>query len=285
MPNIPVVVLNGTLTNIANAIRGKNGSSDTYKPSEMPAAITAIPTGGVGIPREVSQSGVFQMPTTAFSYSLPSTARDLGTDVLYAAFENDTAVTAIDFSGLTAITGQDAMHNMCFGCTNLITVDLGGVTNIATNGVYQAFRGCTNLTSVDLGALETIGTQGLYGAFYGCTNLSSIDLSNVRVVGGNGLQSAFYQCSTLASMSFDSLEEIGMAGLQTAFQSCTNLTTLSFPSLTSASFGNSTNQFNGMIQFCAGVTIHFPAAAQAKIETLTGYPSFGGTNTTVLFDL
>ena len=32
-------------TAIANAIRGKNGSSDTYQPDEMAAAITAIPTG------------------------------------------------------------------------------------------------------------------------------------------------------------------------------------------------------------------------------------------------
>ena len=31
---------------IATAIRGKNGSSDTYKVSEMAAAITAIPSGG-----------------------------------------------------------------------------------------------------------------------------------------------------------------------------------------------------------------------------------------------
>ena len=31
---------------IANAIRGKNGLSDTYKTSEMAAAITAIPSGG-----------------------------------------------------------------------------------------------------------------------------------------------------------------------------------------------------------------------------------------------
>lgn len=34
-----------------------------------------------------------------------------------------------------------------------------------------------------------------------------------------------------------------------------------------------------------GCTVHFPAAIQAKIETMTGYPNFGGTNTTVLFDL
>ena len=37
-----------TLTAIANAIRGKNGSSDTYTPSQMASAITAIPTSSGG---------------------------------------------------------------------------------------------------------------------------------------------------------------------------------------------------------------------------------------------
>lgn len=36
------------LTNIAEAIRNKNGSSDTYKPSEMATAISNIETGGGG---------------------------------------------------------------------------------------------------------------------------------------------------------------------------------------------------------------------------------------------
>lgn len=41
-----VLVNESSLTGIANAIRGKNGSTDTYKPSEMAAAITAISGGG-----------------------------------------------------------------------------------------------------------------------------------------------------------------------------------------------------------------------------------------------
>lgn len=41
-----VAVTETYLTNIANAIRSKNGSSDTYTPAEMATAITNIPTGG-----------------------------------------------------------------------------------------------------------------------------------------------------------------------------------------------------------------------------------------------
>jgi len=41
-----VLVTEGHLSNIAEAIRAKNGSSNTYRPGDMAAAIEAIPTGG-----------------------------------------------------------------------------------------------------------------------------------------------------------------------------------------------------------------------------------------------
>jgi hypothetical protein len=45
-------VLDGYFEDIADAIRGKNGSSDTYTPAQMPQAITDIPSGGGGGPVE-----------------------------------------------------------------------------------------------------------------------------------------------------------------------------------------------------------------------------------------
>lgn len=41
-----VLVEENSLTAIANSIRGKNGTTNTYKPGEMAAAINAIETGG-----------------------------------------------------------------------------------------------------------------------------------------------------------------------------------------------------------------------------------------------
>lgn len=51
-----VLVTDTYLTNIGNAIRGKNGATTKYKPSEMPAAITALspaPTGEI----EITENG------------------------------------------------------------------------------------------------------------------------------------------------------------------------------------------------------------------------------------
>ena len=47
MSSQQVLVTPDYLEDIADAIRAKNGSSDTYKPGQMAAAIAAIPSGGI----------------------------------------------------------------------------------------------------------------------------------------------------------------------------------------------------------------------------------------------
>ena len=47
-----VYLKDSTLTSIADAIRSKNGTTTKYKPSEMPAAITAISGGGTPVTKK-----------------------------------------------------------------------------------------------------------------------------------------------------------------------------------------------------------------------------------------
>lgn len=233
MANTPVVVLDDTLTNIANAIRGKNGSSDKYKPGQMAGAIDNIPAGGLGIPREVV-NGVYQRPEIT-SFSLPSNATDVGQYALISAFDSYSSLTSVDLSSLTTVSGTGAFRTAFSNCTALTSVNLSSLTTVSGNGAFSnAFSSCTAITSVDFSSLSTLsGSQALYSAFSNCHKIKS----------------------------------------------------LSFPALTVDSFGSAVNQFENILYRVDGCTVHFPAAIQAKIETMTGYPNFGGTNTTVLFDL
>ena len=135
-------------------------------------------------------------------------------------------------------------------------------TSIGPSALYYAFQGCTSLTSVDLSSLTTVpGSSALYYAFNGCTRLASVDLSSLTTLTGSG-------------------------ALVYAFRNCTGLTSLSFPALTDSSFGSRTDQFNNMLSKVRGCTVHFPAAIQSKIGSWSSVTSgFGGTNTTVLYDL
>ena len=97
-------------------------------------------------------------------------------------------------------------------------------------------------------------------AFQGCKNLTSVDLSSLTTISGMGMYRAFYNCTSLKS--------------------------LSFPALTSTSFGSYTNQFNSMLSGVTGCTVHFPSNLQSVIGSWSDVTAgFGGTNTTVLFDL
>ena len=64
-----VLVNESSLTGIANAIRGKNGSTDTYKPSEMAAAITAISGGGGGGPEIPDEAFVLSGSLSYWDYN------------------------------------------------------------------------------------------------------------------------------------------------------------------------------------------------------------------------
>ena len=233
MANTPVVVLDDTLTNIANAIRGKNGSSDKYKPGQMADAIDNIPAGGLGIPREVID-GVYKIPEVT-SFSLPSNATNVGQYALAYAFYSCPSLTSVDLSSLTKVSGEDAF--------------------------YEAFYNCTALTSVDLSSLTTLS-------------------------GRNALASAFDVCTALTSVDFSSLTTVsGYHALYNTFSRCNSLTSLSFPALTVSGLQYGSSQFDNMLYGVTGCTVHFPAAVKAKIEATSSYPNFGGTNTTVLFDL
>ena len=211
---------NGTYNAITDHIDGYTGVS--------------VNVAEKGIPREVSAEGVYQIPTSNFTFSLPSNVKEIGYRALYYAFYQ---------SGITSV----------------------GLSNLETVGAYHAMRyafyGCTGITSVDLSNLKTItATSSMGYVFANCTNLSSVDFSSLNAVKGS-------QC------------------LQNAFQN-TSITTLSFPALKSDSFGSHTDQFNNMLSGVTGCTVHFPSNLQSVIGSWSDVTAgFGGTNTTVLFDL
>ena len=98
---------------------------------------------------------------------------------------------------------------------------------------------------------------------------------------------AFYNCTNLTSVDLSSLTTLsGSQAMSQAFYGCTGLTSLSFPALTSTSFGSYTNQFNSMLSGVTGCTVHFPSNLQSVIGSWSSVTAgFGGTNTTVLYDL
>ena len=300
------IVPSGTLT-VAT-----NGTYNVLEYSNLKAENSFI-----FINREIDENGVFRMPQNSFTWSLPTGVPNIRMSAMSYAFYGCTGLTSVDLSSLTTVGGSYAMYYAFRGCTGLTSVDLSSLATVSSSYAMQfAFQSCTGLTSVDLSSLTTVSASSAMSyVFHGCTGLTSVDLSSLTTVNSNsamqyafqnctGLTSVdlsslttlsgsfvmlgvFYNCSGLTSISFPNLATVsGIDAMQLAFCGCTSLTTLSFPALTSTSFGSYTNQFDSMLSGVTGCTVHFPSNLQSVIGSWTSVTNgFGGTNTTVLFDL
>lgn len=197
-------------------------------------------------------------------------------------------IDAVPFTALTNVSGSTPFQE-AFTMSSVTTASFPALTNISGSSTFsQAFSGCADLTSVSFPVLEEIAASNAFNfAFNACTSLTSVSFPTLaRVNASSPFSGAFTGCTSLASVSFPELAEVkGSWAFSRTFSGCTALTSISFPSITVDSFGSYSNQFQDMLQSCSGVTVHFPASAQTKIQILSGYPNFGGTNTTVLFDL
>ena len=143
------------LSDIKTAIIAKgvtpSGNITTYA-----AAISNIPSGGgTGITREV-KNGVYQMPASSFTFSLPSNATDVGNYGLYYAFYKCTSLTSIDLSSLTTVSGSNAFAHAFNTCTGLTSVDLSSLATVSgSNAFYYAFYGCTKIETISFPSLTT----------------------------------------------------------------------------------------------------------------------------------
>ena len=264
--------LNDNILSAYDAVATKGGTVPANKNmANLATAIGSISTGSSTTitPLSVTENGTYTAPTgTAYS---PVTVNVSGGESVSIPRE----------------VSSDGRYQMP---ANNFTFSLpANATNLGPYALAYAFRDCTGLTSVDLSSLTKVsGTYALQYAFRGCTKLTSVDLSSLTTVSGtNALQYAFPSCTKLTSVNLSSLAKMsGSQVLNYAFRDCTSLTSLSFPALTTSSFGSATNQFNNMLYGVRGCTVHFPASIQSTIGNWTSVQNgFGGTNTTVLFDL
>ena len=199
--------LTSIFTAIANAIRGKNGLQTQYRPDQMAAAITNLPSGGTDYLAE-------RLNGTLTSYS----SNDV-TSVAQYAFYQCASLLSISLQNAVSVGNQAFVH-----CANLVSAYLPSATSLGT----FVFQSATRLTSVTLGNITSIPE----GTFHGCTAFdgSGINFANLTSIG----KSAFYNTAITELISSSAFSYIGAQ----AFSNCTQLTTVDLPNTNSSEFSN-----------------------------------------------
>ena len=213
----------------------------------------------------VNANGVLQLPTEQSDLVFTG-VKDVANFGLHYRFMR-TKVKSASFPSLTTISGNSAC--------------------------YYMLQNCTALTSVSFPSLTTIsGSSACYFMLYSCIALTSVSFPSLTTISGdNACYYMLSYCTSLTSVSFPKLTTIsGSKACGNMLQNCKALTNVYFPALTTTSFSSRVNQFNMMMSDTGTKvthTLHFPSNLESKIQTLTGYPTFGGTSGYVVlaFDL
>ena len=202
-------------------------------------------------------------------------------------FYMSSGITSVSFSKLKTIA-RNGLDCFLYGCGTLTgAVTFSELTNIEYAGMTRAFYNCSGITSVSFPKLETLLGNGLSQAFYNNSGITSISFPKLTTIGTSGLNDTFYNCNKITSVSFPSLNVLGSSNaygeFQRSFANCTSLSSVYFSALKSCS---QNSHFQNMLWGVTGCTVHFPSNMQSVIGSHTDITNgFGGTNTTVLFDL
>lgn len=193
-------------------------------------------------------------------------------------------------------SGVSYVFNGCFEKNAELTSVSFPKLKVISGGVGNAFG--TNspfpqITTTEMPALEEINTTYSFN-FYSRSKIQTVNFPSLKKLSNYGFgsysasTSAFYYCKSLTTATFPVLEDLtgSSQAFKYAFASCTSLISVSFGGLKSTSFGSKTGIFNKMLDGVTGCTVHFPSNLQSVIGSWSDVTDgFGGTNTTVLFDL
>ncbi len=216
--------LSNFLTDVADAIRAKKGTSETINASDFDTEIENLPSAGGDLdeyinttisedtaynntftdrfiikPLEININSNVTSLASAFAY-FPAEIIFKNVDTsnvttMQNMFSNSAKIKNIDLSKFDFSNVINITY-MFQNCSNLKTVNFGNATFSNFTGVFERiFGGCFSLEEVDTSKFSSTVQAPRY-MFSGCSKLKRIDLSGLNVSGGF-MWGNFENCTSL----------------------------------------------------------------------------------------
>lgn len=245
---------------------------------------------------DVDANGVLQAPSGEATNLVFTGVKGIGSGLLNEKFYRVMNIASVSFPDLESVTESNALAK-CFCPTENANLTADSLLTsisfpkLASVTGSQAFSYCfarnKNLKSVTFPALTTINGNRTFEYIFSKSGIESVSFPELTTVGSyQAMSFAFHMCKSISTITFPKLNSLTDMCFQSCFQWST-VSSVSFPALTSTSFGGGIQTyFNSMLQGVTGCTVHFPSNLQSVIGSWSDVTAgFGGTNTTVLFDL
>ncbi len=241
-----MLISDQSLQNIAAAIRTKNGLQSTYLPSEMPAAIRALPENTINnclrfvaiednssvamesnLNINLKYSTDMETWTTWSSvlvgnvYMFPSITLSNKGDCVWICGNNSYLGNTSGNSSIFVMTGKIA----AYGSIMYLLAENGSVKSLTYNNIfYKLFYNCKSLIIPPELPAETITANCYAYMFYGCTNLTVAPELPAKTLANQCYTSMFYNCESLTTAPELPAETLASNCYADMFHGCTNLT-------------------------------------------------------------
>ena len=208
--------LGNFLTDVADAIREKKGTTDTILASNFDTEIASIESG-VDINEYLSDtitngdSSLGGWAKTIKKMRSPLTVK--GTDAQYMFYRYP--LNELPQLNTSNVTNMSNMFNGCYGLTTIPQLDTSNVTNMS-----YMFNSCYYLTAIP--QLDTSNVTNMSRMFYSCYGLTTIpqlDTSNVT-----NMSDMFNSCNKLTTIP--QLNTSNVDNMSDMFSGCNKLTTI-----------------------------------------------------------
>jgi len=188
--------LGNFLTDVADAIREKKGTSDTIQASNFDTEITNLP-GGSGLDwRAIGYETAPQSVINGFNYAKQIKDNWVLATSLQSKFVNDKNLVYMPLVDTSITTSMFAMFQNCTNLINIPQLDTSNVTNMG-----EMFFSCNQLQTIP--QLDTNNVTNMSEMFDYCGNLLNIPLLNTSNV--ESMNNMFNSCNKLTDEALNNI--------------------------------------------------------------------------------
>ena len=250
------------LTDVADAIRTKKGSSDTIQASNFDTEIENLPSGAdlSDYFTPTISDGNSNVPGYLYMIkTIPNSTTVSGTSLSYAFYNfRGTAIPLLDTSNVVN------MSNM-FQNSHLTTIPLLDTSNVTT--MTSMFSYCSHLTTIPL--LDTSNVTNMNSMFRDCTSLTEIPLLNTSNV--TTIKNIFNGCTNLTTIPILDFSKVGSLNYSFAFNKCPSLTDTSLDNILQMCIGINASSTSKNLAYMGFKATNYPTS---RIEALPHYQDF-----------
>lgn len=261
--------LTNFLTDVAESIRTKKGTTDKISPSNFDTEIESIETGAS-----------FEMNDTSYLFYNNARVKEFNnleplwnniSHLYYMFYGASNLDKAIDLSNKISdnLTNTNEFESLFSKCSKIPSIKISN-NNTKQTTLSSMFSECSMLKSIDLTNFNTDNVTNISYMFSGCKLLENIPKGftnlNLSKVSSTYMNNLFYNCASVETFDLSNMNFPNVTTLNNLFNGCENAKTIVLPKFASKKI----TSMNGLFGKCNNLnTVDFNSLDTSKVNNVS----------------